>query len=152
MTDETARREASQAFPFEVDFGEELKGAFFLEASGMDDEAPVIEYRSGISPVFSTIKMPGIANYRNITLKWGRVTNCSGFWKWIGEIKMNTVKRRNILITLRDIDNGSVRRQWLLHNAWPTKIVHTELQADGQAVTIETLELACENLSINMSS
>jgi hypothetical protein len=32
MTDEIARQEASQKYPFGVDFREELKGAFFLEA------------------------------------------------------------------------------------------------------------------------
>lgn len=46
-----------------------LSEATFQEVSGLDVEAQIIEYRHGNSPDFSTIKMPGIKKYGNVTLK-----------------------------------------------------------------------------------
>lgn len=43
----------------------------FQEVSGLDTEAQIIEYRHTNSPVFSTVKMPGIAKTGNITMKKG---------------------------------------------------------------------------------
>ncbi|TXI01915.1 MAG: phage tail protein, partial [Rhizobium sp.] len=43
----------------------------FEEVSGLDVEAQQIEYRQGDSPVFSTVKMPGLKKYGNVTMKKG---------------------------------------------------------------------------------
>ena len=56
-------------FRFDVDFGTELTGISFQEVSGMDKEVQVIEYRASNNPLFSTIKMPGIVKYGNVTMK-----------------------------------------------------------------------------------
>ncbi|WP_197080607.1 phage tail protein [Methylophilus sp. TWE2] len=56
-------------FYFQVQWDSEV--ILFQEVSGLDMETKVIEYRSGDSPVFSTIKMPGIKKYGNITMKKG---------------------------------------------------------------------------------
>ncbi|WP_317169186.1 phage tail protein [Mucilaginibacter humi] len=119
----------------------------FREVSGMDVETQVIEYRHGNSPVFSTIKMPGIKKYGNVTMKRGIFVNDNMFWNWYQEIKMNTIKRRTVLIKLLD-ETGAVTMQWQLNNAWPTKITGTDLKADGNEVAIDTIEIAHEQLII----
>lgn len=43
--------------------------AAFQEVSGLEAEAQVIEYRHSNSKEFSTIKMPGIKKYSDVTLK-----------------------------------------------------------------------------------
>ena len=43
---------------------------------------------------------------------------------------------------------GTVRMQWQLINAWPTKISSTDLKSDGNEVAIDTLEIAYENLVV----
>lgn len=134
-------------FRFEVDLGPELKGVAFQEVSGMDLETQIIEYRHGDNKLFSTEKMPGIAKYGNITMKRGIFVNDNSFWNWHSEIKMNTVKRRTILIKLLD-ENGKVTMQWTLSNAWPTKITSTDLKSDGNEVAIDTIEIAHEQLTI----
>lgn len=134
-------------FRFEVDLGPELKGVAFQEVSGMDLEKQIIEYRQGDNKLFSTEKMPGIAKYGNITMKRGIFVNDNSFWNWFSEIKMNTVKRRTILIKLLD-ENGKVIMQWTLINAWPTKITSTDLKSDGNEVAIDTIEIAHEQLTI----
>jgi len=134
-------------FRFEVDLGTELKGVAFQEVTGMDVEAQIIEYRQSNSPLFSTEKMPGISKYGNVTMKRGVFVNDNSFWNWHAEIKMNTVKRRTILIKLLD-ELGKVTMQWSLSNAWPTKITSTDLKSDGNEVAIDTIEIAHEKLTI----
>jgi phage tail-like protein len=134
-------------FRFEVDLGTELKGVAFQEVSGMDKEVQVIEYRHSNSPLFSTIKMPGIAKYGNVTMKRGIFVNDNNFWKWMDEIKMNTIKRRTVLIKLLD-EAGKVTMQWQLNNAWPTKITGTDLKSDGNEVAVDTLEIVHEQLVV----
>ncbi|MFW0717718.1 phage tail protein [Pedobacter sp. N23S346] len=134
-------------FRFEVDLGAELKGVAFQEVSGMEVETQVIEYRASNSKLFSTEKMPGISKYGNVTMKRGIFVNDNTFWNWHAEIKMNIIKRRTILIKLLD-ESGNVTMQWSLSNAWPTKITSTDLKSDGSEVTIDTIEIAHEQLTI----
>lgn len=134
-------------FRFEVDLGTEMKGVAFQEVSGMDVENQVIEYRKSNSPLFSVQKMPGIAKYSNITMKRGVFVNDNTFWNWHAEIKMNTIKRRTVLIKLLD-EQGKVTMQWQLDNAWPTKITSTDLKSDGNEVAVDTLEIAHEQITI----
>jgi len=135
-------------FRFEVDLGEELTGVAFQEVSGMDVENQVIEYRASNNPLFSTIKMPGIAKYGNVTMKRGVFVNDNTFWNWHAEISMNTIKRRTVIIKLLD-ENGEVTMKWILNNAWPTKITSTDLKSDGNEVAVDTLEIAHEQLIIS---
>ncbi len=138
-------------FRFEVDLGTELKGVAFQEVSGMDKEVQVIEYRASNSTQFSTEKMPGLVKYGNVTMKRGVFVNDNSFWKWMDEIKMNTIKRRVVLIKLLD-ENGKPTMSWTLNNAWPTKISSTDLKSDANEVAVDTLEIAFETLEIKNGS
>ncbi|WP_159946306.1 phage tail protein [Polaribacter septentrionalilitoris] len=150
MADDESKEEVSWPMPkfrFEVDLGTELKGVPFQEVSGMDVENQNIEYRKSNSKLFSTLKMPRIAKYGNVTLKRGVFVNDNTFWNWYSEIKMNTITRRTVLIKLLD-EAGKVTMQWQLDNAFPTKITSTALKSDGNKVAIDTLEIAHEQLTI----
>ena len=89
------------AFYFKVEI-EDIGEIAFKEVSGMDMEAQVIEYRHGNSPVFSNIKMPGLKKTSNVSLKKGVFKSDNKFWDWFNEIKMNTIKRRSVTISLLD--------------------------------------------------
>ena len=119
----------------------------FQEVSGLDVEAQIIEYRSGNSPVFSTVKMPGIKKYGNVTMKKGIFVKDNKFWDWFNEIKMNVIKRKSVVISLLD-EGGKATMVWTLANAWPTKITGTDLKSDGNEVAVETIEIAHEGLTI----
>ena len=134
-------------FRFEVDLGTQLKGVAFQEVSGMDVENQIIEYRKSNSPLFSSVKIPGITKYGNITMKRGVFVNDNTFWNWHNEIKMNIIKRRTVIIKLLD-EGGKVTMQWQLLNAWPTKITSTDLKSDGNEVAVDTIEIAHEQLII----
>jgi phage tail-like protein len=134
-------------FSFEVDFGAPLHKALFTEVSGLDVEAQIIEYRRGNSPVFSTIKMPGIVKHGNITLKKGVLKNDIAFQDWQKQLSMNTVNRAPIIIRLLD-EAGKPAMTWTLMNAWPVKITSTELKSGGNDVAVESIELMHEGLQI----
>lgn len=135
-------------FHFQVKWDSEVMS--FQEVSGLDVEAQPIEYRHGDSPEFSTIKMPGIKKSGNITMKKGVFKSDNKFWDWFSQIKMNTIKRIPVTISLLD-ETGSPTMVWTLANAWPTKITGTDLKSDGNEVAIESIEIAHEGLTIDNS-
>ncbi len=119
----------------------------FQEVSGLGVESTPIEYRHGDSPAFSVIKMPGIKKYGNVTMKKGVFKSDNKFWDWFNEIKMNTIKRKPVIISLLD-EAGKPTMVWTLANAFPTKITGTDLKAEGNEVAVESIEIAHEGLTI----
>ncbi|HAA14557.1 MAG TPA: phage tail protein [Cytophagales bacterium] len=138
-------------FRFVVNWGDQLKNISFQEVSGLDTETQIIEYRDSNSPVFSTVKMPGIAKFGNITMKRGIFFKDNSFWDWYNQIKMNTIKRQTVTIMLNDQD-GKMMVTWTLKNAWPTKISSTDMKSDANEVAVDSIEIAHEGLTISMAS
>lgn len=132
-------------FYFQVKWDSDVMS--FQEISGLDIEAQPIEYRHGDSPEFSTITMPGIKKFGNVTMKKGVFKSDNKFWDWFNQIKMNTIKRVPVTISLLD-ETGAPTMVWTLANAWPTKITGTDMKADANEVAIETIEIAHEGITI----
>ena len=132
-------------FLFEVKWDSAVMS--FQEVSGLDVEAQPIEYRAGDSATFSVVKMPGLKKYSNVTMKKGVFKSDNKFWDWFNKIKMNTIKRVPVTISLLD-ESGKPTMVWTLNNAWPTKITGTDLKAEGNEVAVETIEIAHEGLTI----
>lgn len=133
-------------FHFQVKWDSQVMS--FQEVSGLDIEAQPIEYRHGDSPQFSTIKMPGIQKSGNVTMKKGVFKSDNKFWDWFNQIKMNTIKRIPVTISLLD-EAGAPTMVWTLASAWPTKITGTDLKSDGNEVAVETIEVAHEGVTID---
>lgn len=119
----------------------------FQEVTGLNAETQVIEYRGGNSKTFSTVKMPGLQKFGNVTLKKGIFKGDKALWDKFTAVKMNTFKRSTITISLLDEAQG-VAMTWTLLNAFPVKITVTDMKADGNEAAVETMELAHEGLSI----
>lgn len=133
-------------FYFSVDISGVGKIAF-QEVSGLDTASKVIEYRAGNSRDFSTIKMPGIAAPSPVTCKKGAFANDNKFWDLYSELKMNTIKRRTVTISLLD-ETGAPTMIWRLANAWPSKISGADSKSDGNEAAIEVLELVHEGITV----
>lgn len=134
-------------FYFSVQLGED-ESVSFQEVDGLEAETEVIEYRHGNSPIFYPIKMPGLGRVRNVTLRKGIFVNDQKFWSWYSEIKMNTIQRRTVVISLLD-ENGNPKMMWTLNNAWPTRITGTDLHSQENEVAVESIELAYETLVVS---
>ncbi len=119
----------------------------FQEVSGLDVQSEEIKYRHGDNPVHSVIKMPGLKKYGNVTMKKGIFKGDNKFWDWLNQIKLNTIKRVPVTISLLD-ETGAPTMVWTLTNAWPTKIQGTDLKSEGNEVAIETIEIVHEGLTI----
>jgi phage tail-like protein len=135
-----------EKFSFQVEWNNQV--LTFQEASGLDSETQVIEYRHSDSPVFSTIKMPGLKKYGTVTLKRGVANlNLQQFTALFSDEKM---KRMPLIIKLLD-ETGQIIMTWTLQNAWFTKITRTDLNAFDEAefVAIETMEVVHEGLTVS---
>ncbi|GAB5381064.1 MAG: hypothetical protein Alis3KO_05010 [Aliiglaciecola sp.] len=132
-------------FSFRVDWGGTNIG--FSEVTGLNIEVQMIEYRDGIAPEYSTIKMPGLKKYGNITLKRGVFANDNEYFDWLNEINLNQIERRDINISLLD-EEGSPVMTWNIINAWPTKLTSPDLKASGNEAAIESIEIAHEGVKI----
>lgn len=119
----------------------------FQEVTGLSSETQVIEYRGGSSKLNSTVKMPGIQKFGNVTLKKGIFKGDKTLWDKYALVKMNTFKRSTITISLLD-ESNEVAMSWTLANAFPSKITVTDMKSDANEVAIETMELAHEGLAI----
>jgi phage tail-like protein len=133
------------AFHFQVDWGGSQLG--FSEVTGLNIEVQPIEYRDGLSPEYSPVKMPGLKKYGNITLKRGVFQGDNEFHDWLNEIKLNKPERRDITIKLLNEEHNPVM-VWKVVNAWPSKITSPDLKATGNEVAIEQLEIVHEGISI----
>jgi phage tail-like protein len=132
-------------FHFKVEWGGQNVG--FSEASGLTQEVQLIEYRDGNSPDYSTIKMPGLHKYNNITLKRGISKGDNDFFKWLNTVKLNTIERRNLTISLLNEEHEAVM-VWKAVNAFPVKVEGPGLKASGNEVAIESIEIAHEGLTL----
>ena len=132
-------------FNFLVDLGlgDEMG---FSEVEVPSGEIEVIEYREGGDRVNSARKLPGLTKYPNVTLKRG-ITGRTDLFEWWKAVRDGQIQRRNVTITLLDEQRQAVLR-WHLRDAFPVKIEGPSLNATGNEVAIETLELAHEGLEI----
>lgn len=132
-------------FHFQVEWGGTNLG--FSEVSGLTIENQAIEYRDGLSPEYSVVKMPGMPKFSNITLKRGIVPADNEFFAWLNTAALNKIERRNLVISLLNEEHSPVMT-WKVKNAFPVKVEGPGLKATGNEVAIETIELAHEGLTI----
>ena len=123
------------------------KRAGFTEVTGLNQENQAIEYRDGEFREYSSIKMPGLRKFANLTLKRGIVKGDNQFFNWLNTVKLNTVERRNLVISLLNEEHQPVM-VWKVLNAFPVKVEGPQLKASGNEVAIESIELAHEGVEL----
>jgi phage tail-like protein len=127
--------------------------AAFSEISGLDSENTPIEYREGADATNSVRKYPGIEKYSNVSLKKG-ITGSLALWEWRKEVRDSTSTfppRKTVTIKLLNEkgDANAPAMTFTLTNAWPTKITGPSLNAKGNDIAIEQLDLVHERLDIS---
>jgi phage tail-like protein len=132
-------------FNFRVEI-DGVAAAGFTEVVIPDAWIDVVEYREGADKVSSARKLSGRVNYGNVTLRRG-VTNALDLYNWWNAARQGDLQRRTVLITLLDAEGKDVRR-WMVVRAWPVRYAGPSLNAQGNDVVIETLELANEGVEV----
>ena len=82
-------------------------------------------------PEYSSIKMPGLRKFTNVTLKRGVVKGDNEFFEWLSTVKLNTVERRDLIISLLNEEHEPVM-VWKVHNAFPVKVEGPAAQGHRQ--------------------
>jgi phage tail-like protein len=119
--------------------------AGFSEVSIAETTIDAIEYREGTDPPHVR-KLPGLRKYGNITLKRGMTTSLE-LYEWHRQVMNGQVgtARKNIAIVVAD-ETGTDKARFVVTDAWPTKYSPSDLDAKGNEVLIETLELVNEGI------
>ena len=138
-------------YHFQVSWTDNSDNVAFSEVSGLVVETQVIEYREGSNKEYLTYKMPGIKKYTNITLRRGTMATDNGFYEWWKTANLNTVTRRDVIISLLNEEHKPVVT-WKVVNAFPVKVDFGGLKANGNEVLIESIELAHEGLTVDRNS
>ena len=132
-------------FHYSVAWGGEDIG--FSEVSGLTIEIDPIDYRDGLMSAGTlALKRPGIRKSGNISLKRGMCTANIDLYNWFNNTGQTNVERRDLTITLLDDDNAPVFI-WAITQAWPIKCEGPGLNATGNDIAIETLELVHEGIT-----
>lgn len=137
------RKDPYAAFNFIVDI-DGMK-AVFSECSGLSTDTDPIEYRTGEAD--NTVsKIPGLKKFANISLKKG-MTQDLALWEWRKTVLDGLTERKSGSITLLNEAREPVLR-WNFKEGWPTKWEGPSMNATGNEIAIETLEIAHEGLDL----
>ena len=122
----------------------------FSEVIGLDARTKAIEYREGSSPAAENTSIPGLKANGNVTLKRGVMPHDNEFFEWYSTIRIGTVEKRDITISLLNDQHEPVM-VWKLRDAWPVSIEAPTLNAMESEIAIETIVLAHGGISIETS-
>jgi len=122
-----------------------IQQAGFSEVMIAEQTTDAIDYREGTEPTHVR-KLPGLTKYGNITLKWG-VTDSMELYNWHKAVTAGQIasSRKQVAIVIID-ESGADKARYLVSEAWPIKYDPSDLNAKGNEVFIELLELANEGV------
>jgi phage tail-like protein len=157
----TERKNPYAAFNFKVFSGtEEIAG--FMEASGLDGENAIIEYREGNDQLTGNTgafvrKQPGLERYPNVVLKRG-ITGSKALWTRHKGLRDGTTgpgitkdgknpTTVDFFVELQDEVHNTVFK-WKLQNAWISKLSGPSLNAKSNEIAIESVEIVCERIEV----
>lgn len=156
-----ARKNPYAAFNFVVTHDAVTIGAF-MEVSGLDTENAVIEYREGADQTGTNAgafmrKQPGLERYPNVTLRRG-IAGDLNLWTNLRKPIRDAVSgpefattvnpaSPSLKIDLQDETHQSVQ-SWTLQNVWVSKLTGPSLNAKGNEIAIESIEVVCERIDL----
>ena len=123
-----------------------ITGAVFTECTLPTIEWDVQEVKEGGLNSY-THQLPGLRKITKVTLKRGLVKE--GLLDWYQAVMNGEFAdaRRTITITLKDSMRQDVY-SWNIANAYPTKWTGPQLKSDDNTIAVETLEIACGEVTV----
>ncbi len=123
-----------------------LQTAAFQELTVPSNETKPLDYREGTDPTHLR-KLSGMTSYGNLTLKKG-LSDSMELYNWYNLVleKGASAARKSISLVLLD-DEGKDSVRWNIVEAWPTKYETSGLNAQGEEVMVETMEIVHEGIT-----
>ena len=142
-----ARNDPLRNFRYRLEI-DNITQAGFSEVAIAETTIDAVDYREGTDPPHMR-KLSGLTKYGNITLKWGLTTggNALELFRWHNDISSGQIKerRKKVVIVVQD-EAGADSARFVISDAWPVKYDPSDLNAKGNEVLIELLELANEGI------
>jgi phage tail-like protein len=138
--------DALTTFSFHVELDGVDIGAF-KEASGIESETEIIEYKEATEKGKMIIrKVPGAMKWSDVTLK-KRIDASTELWDWRRQVEEGDIDgaRRTGSIVLYDSRHDEVAR-WNFEQAWPSKWKGADLDAGEDQVAVEEITITHERL------
>lgn len=122
--------------------------AGFSEVAIAETTIDAVDYREGNDPPHVR-KLSGLTKYGNVTLKWGLTVGGTALdlFNWHADVSSGQIKdkRKKVVIVVQD-EAGTDAARFVISDAWPVKYDPSDLNAKGNEVMIELLELANEGI------
>ena len=123
--------------------------AGFSEVAIAETTIDAVDYREGTDPPHVR-KLSGLTKYGNVTLKWGLTNGGTALelFKWHNDVSAGLIKerRKKVVIVVLDESGQTDSARFVISDAWPVKYDPSDLNAKGNEVMIELLELANEGI------
>jgi len=116
-----------------------LRVAGFSEVTGLESRTEVEDYREGGVNDY-VHKLAKETRYPNLTLKRG-ITDAADLWAWHQQVVDGDVQRKTVSVVLLN-EVGQEKWRWIFRDAYPVKWNGTDLNAAGNTVAVESVELA----------
>ena len=121
----------------------------FSDVGGLSVELSTEEVAEGGENRFIQ-KYPGRAKYPELVLKRGLLVK-SDVFTWIREcLESDVIKPKNVDVKLLNAEHEPLIT-WHLANAYPTKWAISDLNATGNTVVVETLQMFYQYFTIDRS-
>jgi phage tail-like protein len=127
-----------KVFRFAVEINGVRVGGF-SEVTGLEVRTEVDEQREGGTNNY-VHKIAKETRYQNLTLKRG-ITDKTDLWAWHQQIVQGEIVRKQVSVILLD-SLGAEKWRWIFEQAYPVKWNGTDLNATGNTVLVESVELA----------
>jgi phage tail-like protein len=120
--------------------------AGFNQCSLPESTTESIEYREGNEGP-TPRKLGGLNSYGNLTLQWGTTGDSIELSEWRQLVEQGQVDsaRRSIAVLVLD-EEGDPGPRWEFRNAWPQQYDAPDLDAAGNEVAIESMEIVHEGM------
>jgi phage tail-like protein len=140
----SSRKDPLRNFRFRVEI-DNISVAGFSEATIGPALLQSIDYREGTDAPHVR-KLPGLAKFGNITLRRGVSDNLE-LYNWFRHVASGSTPtdRRSMVIVVAD-ESGADAARFVVDNAWPVRYESSDLNAKGNDVLIETLEVVNEGI------
>lgn len=105
----------------------------------------VVEYREGDEKRATPRKLAGATHYGPLVLRGGVAVDAMALFEWHRMVRQGKVDeaRTAVAVVLRD-EEGAAGPRWEFRRAWPCRYEAPRLDARGDEVAIETVEIATE--------
>lgn len=137
------RKDPYRAHNFRIEIDGIDRGGF-RQVSGLETTSTPIDYREGDGPLHVQ-KLPGLVTYAPLMLQGG-MTDDDSLWQWRKAAMEGKVDRKNGSIVLLDEERKEVAR-WNFTDAWPSRWTGPALNATGNEVAIESIEITHEGVT-----